>query len=225
MIKAIVCDIEGTTTSLSFVKQVLFPYSRQRMQSFIEQQHTRPEIAKLIEDAKHEMGKPDATHQEVVEQLVRWIDEDKKITCLKGLQGHIWQSGYQSGDYYGHVYKDAYQQMVAWHAAGISLYIFSSGSVYAQKLLFGHTEYGDLNYLFKGNFDTTIGAKTDSASYIAIAAALNLEPDTVLFASDIEKELDAARQAGMRTVWLVREGPLNDQSSHPQVNSFNDIVI
>ena len=225
MIKAIVCDIEGTTTSLSFVKDILFPYSRQRMASFIEQHSAQPEIANLIEDVRREMGKANATYQEVSAQLVRWIDEDKKITCLKAIQGHIWQYGYDQGDYYGHLYNDAYLQLLAWHKSGISLYIFSSGSVYAQKLLFGHTEFGDLNHLFQGNFDTTIGAKTDPASYKAIVSALGLAPESILFASDIESELDAARLAGMKTVWLVREGPLSVQSNHPQVDSFSDIAV
>jgi len=225
MVKAIVCDIEGTTTSLSFVKDVLFPYSRQRMEGFIEQRHAQPEIAKLIENVRREMGNANATHQEVSAQLVRWIDEDKKITCLKAIQGHIWQAGYDNGDYFGHIYRDAYQQLKTWHEAGIALFIYSSGSVYAQKLLFGHTEYGDLNHLFQGNFDTTVGAKTDPASYKNIVTKINLAADSILFASDIESELDAARLAGMQTVWLVREGPLSAQSNHPQVNSFIDIAV
>jgi len=225
MTKAIVCDIEGPTTSVSFVKDVLFPYSRQRMDSFITQHYAEPEIAALLEDTKHEMGEPDASLPQVIQQLIRWIDEDRKITCLKAIQGHIWKSGYQNGDYYGHVYKDAYTQLIKWHKAGIALYIFSSGSVYAQKLLFGHTEYGDLNNMFSGNFDTTIGAKSDVASYRTIASKINLPSAEILFASDIEKELDAAKAAGMKTVWLVRDSSISSHSSHPQVNSFSDIVL
>ena len=225
MIKAIVCDIEGTTTSLSFVKDTLFPYARKNMESFIRENNQKNEISALIDDVKQAMRKPDASLEEVIAQLISWIDEDRKITPLKAIQGHIWQYGYQNGDYYGHVYQDAYEKLKFWHESGIDLYIFSSGSVYAQKLLFGHTRYGDLTALFSGYFDTNIGTKVDAKSYNAIAEQVKLPSKEILFLSDIEGELDAAREAGMETVWLVRDGQLNPQSSHPQVNSFTDITL
>jgi len=225
MIKAIVCDIEGTTTSLSFVKDTLFPYARAHMAEFVREHQQQPEVASLINDVRKEMHKPDAALEEVIAQLVSWIDEDKKITPLKAIQGHIWQYGYQNNDYHGHVYRDAFEKLRFWHESGIGLYIFSSGSVYAQKLLFAHTEFGDLTSLFSGYFDTNIGAKVNAESYRTIAQQINLPAEDILFLSDIDKELDAAREAGMKTLWLVRDGQLNPQSSHTQVNSFTDISV
>jgi enolase-phosphatase E1 len=225
MIKAIVCDIEGTTTSLSFVKDTLFPYARQRMAQFVREKQYDPEIANQLENVKREMQRPDASLDEVIAQLETWIDEDKKITPLKAIQGHIWQYGYQNGDYYGHVYPDAYEKLKDWHKSEIALYIFSSGSVYAQKLLFAHTEFGDMRPLFNGYFDTNIGAKIEAASYQAIAERTGFSAKEILFLSDIVKELDAAKSAGMSTVWLVRDGTPNSDSRHPQVTNFYDIAI
>ena len=225
MIKAIVCDIEGTTTSLSFVKDTLFPYARQHMAKFVREKQRDPEIANLLENVKREMQRPDASLDEVIAQLETWIDEDRKITPLKAIQGHIWQYGYQNGDYHGHVYPDAYEKLKDWHESGIALYIFSSGSVYAQKLLFAHTVYGDMTPLFSGYFDTNIGAKIDAASYHAITEQTGFPGSAILFLSDIEKELDAAKSAGMSTIWLVRNGELAPGSQHPQVTNFYDIAI
>jgi len=225
MIRAIVCDIEGTTTSLSFVKEVLFPYAREHMAAFVREQQHDPEITNLLENVKREMQRPYATVDEIIGQLETWIDEDKKITPLKAIQGHIWQFGYQSSDYYGHVYADAYEKLKDWHESGIALYIFSSGSVYAQKLLFGHTEHGDLTSLFSGYFDTNIGAKTDPAAYQAIEAKIGYPSKEIMFLSDTEKELDAARSVGMSTVWLVRDGSPDADSRHLQVTNFYDIAI
>ena len=225
MIKAIVCDIEGTTTSLSFVKDTLFPYARQHMAKFVREKQRDPEIANLLENVKREMQRPDASLDEVIAQLETWIDEDRKITPLKAIQGHIWQYGYQNGDYHGHVYPDAYEKLKDWHESGIALYIFSSGSVYAQKLLFAHTVHGDMTPLFSGYFDTNIGAKVDATSYHAIAEQTGFPGKEILFLSDIEKELDAAKSAGMDTMWLVRDGELAPGSQHPQVTNFYDIAI
>jgi enolase-phosphatase E1 len=225
MTRAIVCDIEGTTTSLSFVKDTLFPYARRRMAEFVTQNQRNPEIAVLLNDVKREMRQPDATLDAVIRQLETWIDEDKKITPLKAIQGHIWRHGYENGDYLGHVYPDAYEKLMVWHESGIVLYIFSSGSVYAQKLLFAHTGYGDMTPLFSGYFDTAIGAKIDPASYRAIAEQTGFSGHEIMFLSDIGKELDAAKSAGLSTVWLVREGNLTPGSPHPQVTSFYDIAI
>jgi enolase-phosphatase E1 len=225
VIKAIVCDIEGTTTSLSFVKDTLFPYTRQRMAGFIEEHYNDPAVAPLIDDVKNAMDQPHASLHEVAAQLIRWIDEDKKITPLKAIQGLIWESGYQQGDYHGHLYDDAYQRLKQWHDAGIGLYIFSSGSVYAQKLLFSHSRFGDLTPLFSGYFDTNIGAKQDADAYHAIADRIGRPASEIMFLSDIDRELDAAKAAGFRTVWLVRDGPFTASSRHPQVGNFHDIAL
>jgi enolase-phosphatase E1 len=140
----------------------------------------------------------------IVTVLQGWIDEDRKHTALKALQGMIWKAGYENGDFAAHVYADAADQLRAWHAAGLPLYVYSSGSVGAQKLFFGHSEAGDLLPLFSGHFDTEIGGKREAASYTRIAEALALPPSEILFLSDVVEELDAAREAGMQTVLIDR---------------------
>jgi enolase-phosphatase E1 len=222
MIRAIVTDIEGTTSSISFVHDVLFPYAREHMTEFIRVNAEDPRIMAHINDVRAEVGEA-LDLEAVIAQLIQWIDEDKKITPLKALQGLIWEKGFRAGDFHGHIYTDAYEQLKKWHADGIDLYVYSSGSVYAQKLLFGHTEYGDLNDLFKGNFDTTTGGKKDPDSYHAIIHELDLAPKEVLFLSDVKEELDAAAQAGLHTVWLVREATPDPLAKHTQVTNFYDI--
>lgn len=224
MIRAIVTDIEGTTSSLSFVKDVLFPYARAHMQQFVQQHASDPEVAALLEDVRHESGCGDDLTA-IATQLVQWIDEDRKVTPLKSLQGLIWEAGYRNGDFHGHIYEDAVRKLREWHGWGVRLYVYSSGSVYAQKLLFSHTEYGDLTPLFSGYFDTHIGHKRDTASYATIQRELGISPSEILFLSDIKEELDAARDVGMRTFWLVREGELSPQAEHTQVASFDQILL
>ncbi len=224
MIRAIVTDIEGTTSSLSFVKDVLFPYAREHMAAFVTANADDPRVAALIDDVREEAGEA-LSQDAAIARLVEWIDQDKKITPLKALQGLLWEQGYRNRDFSGHVYPDAEQQLRAWHARGIHLYVYSSGSVHAQKLLFGHTEYGDLNGLFTGYFDTRIGAKADPESYRRIATEVELDADVILFLSDIEAELDAARTAGMQTLWLVREGEVAGAAGHRQVQDFSAIEI
>jgi enolase-phosphatase E1 len=151
MIKAIITDIEGTTSSLSFVKDVLFPYARAKLPAFVEAHQQDAQLQILLDDAAKIMGgEPDV--EMLIAQFLNWIDEDKKITPLKSLQGLIWEAGYQQGDFKGHVYGDAVEALRAWKAQGLALYVYSSGSVQAQKLLFAHTEYGDLTPLFSGYF-------------------------------------------------------------------------
>lgn len=224
MIKAIVTDIEGTTTSLSFVKDVLFPYARAHMQKFIRDHATRSDIAQLLDDVRAAVGRP-LDIEAIGVQLLQWIDEDKKVTPLKSLQGLIWEEGYLRGDFHGHVYDDVVHKLREWHGWGIKLYVYSSGSVHAQKLLFSHTSYGDLTPLFSGYFDTNIGHKRDTASYASIRRELNLSPSEILFLSDVKEELDAARDVGMRTYWLMREGKLRENAEHTQVASFEQILL
>ena len=224
MVEAIVTDIEGTTSSLSFVKDVLFPYARERMGDFVRTHGDDPEVAALLSEANKIAG-GSLEREVLIAQLCTWIDEDRKITPLKALQGLIWEDGYRRGDFSGHVYADAVSCLRAWQARGIALYVFSSGSVHAQRLLFAHTPYGDLTPLFSGYFDTTIGSKREPAAYSAIAQAIGLPPREILFLSDIVEELDAARAAGMQTVWLVREGELNPAAAHAQVRDFEGIVV
>jgi enolase-phosphatase E1 len=224
MIKAIVTDIEGTTSSLSFVKDVLFPYARNHLADFVRQHLNEPPVRVLLDQANAEAG-GELDDDQVVDQLIRWIDEDRKATPLKSLQGLIWEHGYRNGDFTGHVYADAAENLRQWHDQGIRLYVYSSGSVYAQKLLFAHTDYGDLTPLFSGYFDTHIGHKQEAGSYRQIALDLALAPDEILFLSDIRQELDAAAAAGMQTCWVVRDQAPNTEATHTQVESFNGINI
>ncbi len=222
MIQAILTDIEGTTSSLSFVKDVLFPYSRARMAGFVRAQAHEPAVRAQLDEVSRLAGRA-LTIEEAVAQLISWIDADKKITPLKALQGLIWEAGYKQGDYQGHMYEDAVRWLRRWKEQGLMLYVFSSGSVLAQKLLFGHTAWGDLTPLFSGYFDTTIGNKREAAAYHAIAGQVGLPPSDILFLSDIREELDAARAAGMQTAWLIRDGALPTDALHPPARSFDEI--
>lgn len=223
MTRAVLTDIEGTTSSISFVKDVLFPYARERMVEFIDNHQDEPEVRQALDDVDNAVGRllsPD----EAAAQLVAWIDADRKITPLKTLQGLIWEEGYQQGDFHGHMYADAVEQLRRWHAAGIDLYVYSSGSVYAQRLLFGHTAYGDLTPLFSGYFDTRVGAKGEAASYREIQRQIGLPAAEILFLSDIAAELEAARSAGMQTTQLVR-GATVARSDHPTARDFSEISL
>lgn len=204
MIKAILTDIEGTTSSISFVRDVLFPYAAQHLPMFVRANAREAAVAEQLRAAAQEAGVAQDDHAAIVEVLQRWIAEDRKVTPLKALQGMLWEHGYRHGDYRAHVYADAFEQLKRWHAAGLPLYIYSSGSVQAQKLFFAFSECGDMTPLFSGYFDTTSGAKQDPESYRRIAAAIGLPAGEILFLSDIKGELDAAREAGLQTFWLVR---------------------
>ncbi len=224
MIKAIVTDIEGTTSSLSFVKDVLFPYARERMADFVRGHAKDAAVRRWLDEVRQIAGSA-LSNDEIITQLIRWIDEDRKITPLKALQGMIWEDGYKKGDFKGHIYEDAVRHLRKWKDAGIRLYVYSSGSVLAQKLLFAHTDYGDLMPLFSGYFDTNIGGKREADSYRKIAKSISVAPADTLFLSDIREELDAALTAGMQTRWLVREGALETKAAHQQTRNFDDVVL
>jgi enolase-phosphatase E1 len=224
MIKAIVTDIEGTTSSILFVKDVLFPYARANMADYVRSHADDPQVKPLLDDVCKEAGS-ELSLEQIIAQLIQWIDEDKKVTPLKSLQGLIWEAGYRQGDFKGHLYPDAAEKLKAWKADGLDLYVYSSGSVYAQKLLFGHTEYGDLTPLFSGYFDTHIGGKREQQSYDNIAKQLDMPANQLLFLSDIKEELDAAKAAGFETIWLTRDSAPEPQAEHRQVNSFDQIDV
>jgi enolase-phosphatase E1 len=224
MIKAIVTDIEGTTSSILFVKDVLFPYARANMAGYVRSHADDPQVKPLLDDVCKEAGSQLSLEQ-IIAQLIQWIDEDKKVTPLKSLQGLIWEAGYRQGDFKGHLYPDAAEMLKSWKADGLDLYVYSSGSVYAQKLLFGHTEYGDLTPLFSGYFDTHIGGKRERQSYDNIAKQLDIPANRLLFLSDIKEELDAAKAAGFQTTWLVRDSAPDPQAEHRQVNNFDQIDV
>lgn len=226
VIRAIVTDIEGTTSSISFVKEVLFPYAYKRLPAFIETHGDKPEVQHWLHEAAKEEGIVEAPRREVIELLLRWIKQDRKSTALKALQGMIWQEGYEAGDYQAHVYPEVSARLHAWRADGLHLYVYSSGSVPAQKLFFRYSDAGDLSPMFSGYFDTETGPKRERRSYELIAEALGEQPAHILFLSDIVEELDAARDAGLRTGWLLRE-PLEIPAAprHPAYRTFDDIVL
>jgi enolase-phosphatase E1 len=223
VIKAVVTDIEGTTTSLSFVKDVLFPYAREHIGTFLRQNEDNPEVAAQLDELRRLEGK-ELDLEDIIELLIQWIDEDRKITPLKSLQGMIWEAGYKSGDFTGHLYEDAARKMREWHERGIRLYVFSSGSVKAQKLIFGYSDFGDLTPIFSGYFDTNIGNKRETTAYRHIVDELGIPAEEILFLSDVEQELAAARDAGMKVIQLVRE----EQPAWPgcpQAANFDRIEI
>ncbi len=224
MIKAILTDIEGTTSSLSFVKDVLFPYAAEHLPAFVRAHRDDPDVARLLEDARA-LQQGAQTDDVLIAQMLDWIAVDRKVTPLKAIQGLIWEEGYARGDFRGHIYPDAARCLNTWHAAGLRLYVYSSGSVHAQKLLFGHTDEGDLTRLFSGFFDTRVGGKRETTAYAAIAADIGLTASDILFLSDIREELDAARQAGMHTTALRREGVTGPFGSHPVVEDFDAIRL
>jgi enolase-phosphatase E1 len=223
MIRAIVTDIEGTTSSIAFVHQTLFPYAKSRLREFLRQYAAAPEVAVHLHQTARLEGRP-LTWEDAAEVLARWIDEDRKATPLKALQGMIWAQGYAAGELKGHVYADVPEHLRRWHAQGKRLYVYSSGSVEAQKLIFGHTDYGDLTALFSGYFDTRIGGKREADSYRAILRAIDLPGASVLFLSDVAAELDAARAAGLKTCQLLRAADgAQPSASHPQARDFSQV--
>ena len=224
--RAIVTDIEGTTSSIDFVRDVLFPYARRRLPAFVETHGDQPEVQHWLHEAGREAGMIEADRQEVIALLLQWIDQDRKSTALKALQGMIWKEGYESGAYRAHLYPEVAARLREWRADGLRLYVYSSGSVPAQQLFFRHSEAGDLTPLFAGYFDTETGPKRETESYRRLAQAIGEQPPRLLFLSDVVEELDAARTAGFHTGWLVREPqPLPTASRHPVYRNFDTILV
>jgi enolase-phosphatase E1 len=225
MIKAILTDIEGTTSSISFVKDVLFPYARKRLPAFLTTHADKPEVRHWLHEAAKEAGLISASQSELIALLQRWIDEDRKATPLKALQGMIWDEGYRNGDYRAHMYPEVPAKLRVWKDQGLELYVYSSGSVAAQKLFFAFSEAGDLTPLFSGYFDTETGPKRDANSYRSIAIAIGMPANEVLFLSDVVEELDAAQAAGMKTTLLARApAQCPTGCAHACVPDFNAVV-
>lgn len=224
--RAVLTDIEGTTSSIAFVKDVLFPYARARLPRFVESHPDDREVIRWLDATAREVGIDDPRSRRVIDTLLRWIDEDRKATPLKALQGMIWKAGYEAGDYRAHVYPEVPARLRAWKARGFELFVYSSGSVAAQKLFFGHTEAGDLASLFDGWFDTEVGGKRERGSYLRIAEATGLPPPGIVFLSDIGAELDAARGTGMQTIQLCRPPEhCPESATHPCVPDFDAITL
>lgn len=231
MIEAVVVDIEGTTSSTAFVTTTLFPYSREHFAEYLAAHRREPAVEHLVGEVYAEAGEPsgDTDDMRVVEILQRWVDADAKVTPLKTLQGWIWRDGFDRGDLTSHLFDDVAPALRAWHAAGIVLAIFSSGSVDAQRAWFGHSPAGDLQPLIQAYFDTeNAGPKRDADSYRKIATALGTEAHAIAFLSDARAELDAARTAGWHAIGVDRPGePLAAQGfgDHETVTSFADVDV
>lgn len=204
----ILTDIEGTTTDVSFVYNTLFPYFLENLERL--EFDASPEVDVVLKQTADfiaaETGEVGLSRIELLERLKIWAREDRKVTPLKELQGIVWKEGFESGALLGHVYPEVKEALVRWSQKGISMAIFSSGSVAAQKLLFKYSTSGDLSAFFKAHFDTKTGMKRDAATYARIADLLRTSPSKVLFLSDIKEELEAASSAGMHTVQLLRPG-------------------
>ena len=204
-LRAILLDIEGTTTPLSFVYQTLFPYARQKLRPYLE---ARGRLAEY-------------------QTFVDLMDQDSKSTALKDLQGQIWEAGYETGELVGEVFEDVAPALRRWGARGLDVGIFSSGSVLAQKLLFRHSSAGDLTPVLRWHFDTTVGPKTDPESYRRIASSIGSPPSDILFISDVVRELDAARTAGVDTALSVRPGNPDPPAGHGHttIQTFADLAV
>lgn len=237
----VLLDIEGTTTPIDFVHRTLFSFARERIQEYLENAGRNSELEATLAGLREEHAadvaadlspppwRDDSPHArlESVVAYVRWlIDRDRKSRWLKELQGRIWEQGYRSGVLRGEVYPDVPPALRRWTSAGVSVGIFSSGSVLAQRLLFAHSTAGDLTPLLKWHFDTAVGPKVEGTSYARIAEQVAVAPDKILFVSDVTKEIDAARAAGFQTLLCLRppaEPPVN-VDVYPVVKTFDEIV-
>ena len=228
--RAILTDIEGTTSSISFIKDVLFPDARHALPGFVAAHRDDPDVRRWLDAVAIEHGSI-CSDDIIVETLQGWIDQDRKHTALKALQGMIWEAGYRDAEFAAPIYADAATALRHWHQAGLPLHVYSSGSVPAQKLFFGHSDAGNLTPLFSGWFDTEVGGKREAPSYEAIAERIGLAPSEILFLSDVVEELDAAGLAGMQTVLVDR---LEDYDQprvgtaahgHRRVTSFADLLL
>jgi len=239
-LRAILLDIEGTTTPISFVHDVLFSYARNHVREYLTEHFTSADVVadlalirrEQARDVEQGLNPPPLTEQPFNSQVdsltkyIHWlIDRDRKSAPLKSLQGRIWKGGYLDGSLKAEVFPDVPPALSRWHRVGLTINIFSSGSRLAQQLLFAHTQVGDLTKFIDQYFDTTTGPKTDRESYCRIGLALNLAEREILFISDSFPELDAARAAGMATGWCVRSVGENEESNanHPIVRTFDGI--
>jgi|SRR5215213_1882269 enolase-phosphatase E1 len=225
----IVTDIEGAISSIAFVKKVLFPFARRELPRFVRERGNDSKVRQWLDMVAVENGGM-CDDQMIAEVLQGWIDEDRKHTALKALQGILWEEGYRNGEFTAHVYPDAAKALKRWHDAGHTLAVYSSGSVAAQKLFFSHSDVGDLSPLFSAFFDTEVGHKRDADSYRLIAHTLREKTADILFLSDAVEELDAARNAAMRTLLIDRREDYPEPRTghaahgHARVVSFAEIV-
>lgn len=228
-VDAVVLDIEGTTSATGFVVDVLYPYSRSRFAALLSERADDPAVARAIAQVRELTDSPDADAVQIEKTLNSWLDEDRKATPLKTLQGIIWSEGFARGDLVSHFYDDVVPALRAWHSTGLRLYVYSSGSVAAQRAWFASTPEGDLLPLVSGLYDTeNAGPKQAPESYRRIAEATGVEPSRLLFLSDRPGELDAAVSAGWHAVGVRRPGePYFEQGvgDHAEAGAFDEIGI
>jgi len=241
-VRGILLDIEGTSTPIAFVHEVLFSYARAHAADFLnthfDSEEVRTDIALLREEhardlrnGEHPPLLSDDSRSLEIESLAAYIDwlidRDRKSTGLKSLQGKIWREGYRGRSLQSQVFADLAPALARWHTRGLNISIFSSGSVLAQQLLFAHTEAGDLTNFINSYFDTSIGKKSEAESYRRIAEALNLQPGEVMFVSDVTSELEAAHEAGMRIVLSLRPGnaPQNSAEKYQTIHSLDELCV
>ena len=233
-VTAILLDIEGTTTPIDFVHKTLFPFARERMLEFVQENFARiqDQIAALHAEHAKDVAKgenPPPFDETSVESITAYlhflIDQDRKSTVLKSLQGQIWKNGYESGELKGEMFSEVPSAFKRWKAEGKTIAIFSSGSVLAQKLIFQFSIAGNLTEFISAYFDTTTGPKREAASYQKIAEDLNFQPNEILFVSDVIAELDAAAKAGMQTRLAIRPNniPIDEPTAHIAVYNFEEI--
>lgn len=222
----ILTDIEGTTTSVQFVYDELFPYFRKHIHSLKELTHLE-EVQKAFKKTVELAASTESTTlhsvDEIIETLLRWSNEDRKVTPLKTLQGILWEKAYKDGEIKGHVYDDVAPALKKWQENGIKMGVFSSGSIAAQQLIFGYSTAGDLTPYFSNYFDTTTGEKRATETYTEIAHQLHLSPQSILFLSDVVEELEAAKEAGYQTTQLVRLG--TTKNWHSAVEDFSQLAF
>jgi enolase-phosphatase E1 len=232
--RAVLLDVEGTTTPIDFVGGTLFPLALERLGSYLASHGDDADVSAHVaalraawEAEDPASGRPPwsgpADDRAAATAYASWLTHhDRKLTALKALQGMVWAEEYRNGRLVAPVYDDVAPALERWARRGTPASIFSSGSVLAQRMLFEHTSSGDLTGLLSEFFDTTVGPKREATSYAAIAARLDLVPTDVLFVSDIAAELDAAREARMRTALCVRAGAADIPSagSHRVIQSF-----
>ncbi|MEU9272855.1 acireductone synthase [Streptomyces sp. NPDC048251] len=228
-VDAVVLDIEGTTSATGFVVDVLYPYSRARFAELLTERAEEPAVARAIAQVRELTGEPDADAAAIEKTLNAWLDEDRKATPLKSLQGVLWSEGFARGDLVSHFYDDVVPRLRAWHAAGLRLYVYSSGAVSAQRAWFTNSPAGDLTSLLSGLYDTeNAGPKQEPESYRRIAGSTAVAADRLLFLSDRPGELDAAREAGWHAVGVRRPGePYFEQGvgDHAQAGTFDEITV
>jgi enolase-phosphatase E1 len=222
--KAVIFDIEGTIGDIAFVRNVLFPYARKRLMAFLEANWDVAEIRDIVQAAREASGNPLPTIDAAVTQFAAWIDEDRKITPLKTLQGLIWREGYESGELKAHLYNDAVQAMKAYASTHKRIFIYSSGSVAAQKLYMAYSIAGNLSSMIEGYFDTTTGPKGEAASYATIARSIGLDPRDIIFFSDAPAEVMAAKGAGLVPVCLNRDGAVRVSNLAPDIRVIADFT-